>query len=388
MAGSHFTRPHTTSSSSPGNESRPATPTSTSHSNPHEMSKEDDNTTRQALLRASKPPAKDLFATLITANHILHYHNVVDGKPEDHPNPHCSSLIQTAYGHISVRSPQDPTTFYLSKSLAPALVSSRADIEHYNISDASPLSTDTNSTAPKGYIERYIHSEIYKKYPGVHSVVHSHAEAVLPFSISSTPLRPVFHMGGVMGGSPAVPVWDIAAHYKTSTDELHSLLVSSEQLGAALAAGFNAAPPDPSSGMMAKGVAKGYNIVKGLVTKQDSDFPSCPTVLMRGHGFTCVGTGIEEAVYRAVYTCTNARVQTTALLMQGTFNLGLVAEGLAAKKGEEGEAKGLKVEEIKYLSEREGGDAWKANSANTERPWRLWCEEVKAMGLYRNELLE
>lgn len=218
--------------------------------------------------------------------------------------------------------------------------------------------------------------------------MHSHTEAVLPFSISSTPLRPVFHMGGVMGGSPAVPVWDIAAHYKGSADEVQALLVGNEQLGAALAAGFNAAPPDPSSGMMAKGVAKGYNIVKGLVTKQDSDSPSSPTVLMRGHGFTCVGTQIEEAVYRAVYTATNARVQTTALLMQGTFNLGLVAEGLAGKKGEEGEAKGLKLEEIRYLSERECGDSWKALSANTERPWGLWCEEVKAGGLYKNELLE
>ena len=49
---------------------------------------------RSALLRASKPPSKELFSTLITANHILHYHDVVD-----------------AYGHISVRNPQDPNNF-------------------------------------------------------------------------------------------------------------------------------------------------------------------------------------------------------------------------------------------------------------------------------------
>lgn len=125
---------------------------------------------RSALLRASKPPSKDLFCTLITANHILHYHNVVD-----------------AYGHISVRNPQDPTTFFISKSLAPALVSCREDLEEYRISDASPVNED----APKGYAERFIHSEIYKKYKGVHSVVHGHPEVVLPFSISSIPLRPV-----------------------------------------------------------------------------------------------------------------------------------------------------------------------------------------------------
>ena len=56
-----------------------------------------------------------------------------------------------------------------------------------------------NPDAPKGYAERFIHSELYKKYKGVNSVVHAHNEAVLPFSISSVPLRPVFHMGGVMG---------------------------------------------------------------------------------------------------------------------------------------------------------------------------------------------
>lgn len=123
-----------------------------------------------ALLRASRPPTKDLFCTLITANHILHHHGVVD-----------------AYGHISVRNPQDPTTFFISKSLAPALVSSREDLEEYRISDASPVNED----APKGYAERFIHSEIYKKYKGVHSVIHGHPEVVLPFSISSIPLRPV-----------------------------------------------------------------------------------------------------------------------------------------------------------------------------------------------------
>ena len=55
--------------------------------------------------------------------------------------------------------------------------------------------------APKGYAERFIHSEIYKKYKGVNSVVHGHPEVVLPYSISSIPLRPVFHMSGVMGKS-------------------------------------------------------------------------------------------------------------------------------------------------------------------------------------------
>lgn len=105
---------------------------------------------------------------LITANHILHYHGIID-----------------AYGHLSVRNPTNPTSFLISKDLAPALVSRREDIEAYHISDASPLSSD----APKGYAERFIHSEIYKQYADVDVIIHSHNEAVLPFSITSVPVR-------------------------------------------------------------------------------------------------------------------------------------------------------------------------------------------------------
>jgi ribulose-5-phosphate 4-epimerase/fuculose-1-phosphate aldolase len=41
-------------------------------------------------------------------------------------------------------------------------------------------------TLPQAHIERYIHSEIYKQYPGVNSVIHSHASAVVPYTISGT----------------------------------------------------------------------------------------------------------------------------------------------------------------------------------------------------------
>ena len=39
----------------------------------------------------------------------------------------------------------------------------------------------------------------------------------------------------------------------------------------------------------------------------------CPLVLMRGHGSTVVGTSLRQAVYRAVYAETNARLQMEAL---------------------------------------------------------------------------
>lgn len=172
-----------------------------------------------------------------------------------------------------------------------------------------------------------------------------------------------------------VPVYDISNHYKGS-DSLHSLLVTNEHLGAALANGFHQATI----------TAKATNMIKSFAFSQPApeiDFPSNPTVLMRGHGFTCIGETIEQAVYRAIFTCTNARIQTTALLMQGSYNVGLVGERFGGGDKETGLAK---HEDIKYLNERECKDAWTANQANAERPWKLWCAEVAASALYRNEI--
>lgn len=281
----------------------------------------------------------------------------------------CLTNLFPAYGHISVRNPQNPSTFFVSKSLAPALVSCREDIEEYKVSDAIPVNPD----APKGYSERFIHSEIYKKYSDVHCVIHSHAEAVVPYSIASTPLRPVLHVGGTMGAQ--VPVYDIALHYRTS-DSVHSLLVVNEHLGAALAAGMN-----PSTTL-----GKTVNVIKNFVTSavpQEVAYPSNPTILMRGHGFTCVGDSVSDAVYRAVYTCTNARVQTTSLLMQGTFNIGRIGERFGAGEKDNSPAK---QEGILYLSDRECKDTRDGLKGSQERPWKLWCAEVEHASLYRNEL--
>lgn len=134
---------------------------------------------------------------LITANHILHYHNVLD-----------------AYGHISVRNPTNPSRFFLSYSLAPALISSTTDLIEYHISDASPV----NSTA-KGYSERFIHSEILKQYPSINSVVHSHSEAVLPYTVSGVPLQAAFHMAGFLG----LHLQSIASTQLTKSEALMSL---------------------------------------------------------------------------------------------------------------------------------------------------------------------
>ena len=76
-----------------------------------------------------------------------------------------------------------------------------SDILMYNIEDASPV--DPN--APAGFIELFIHSEIYKAFGDsdeVQSVVHMHAKEVLPFSVlpsKNLPFRAVNHLGSFLG---------------------------------------------------------------------------------------------------------------------------------------------------------------------------------------------
>lgn len=120
-----------------------------------------------------------LLSTLITANHILHYHNVLD-----------------AMGHISVRNPNTNTTFFIALQMGPAVVSSAQDIGEYLIEDGSPLEGTEG-----GYAERFIHSEILKRYPDVQSVVHSHSEDVLPYTVlrGGAEPEPVYHMAGFLG---------------------------------------------------------------------------------------------------------------------------------------------------------------------------------------------
>lgn len=146
------------------------------------------------LTTASTPIPSSFFATLITANHILAQRSIVDG-----------------FGHVSARSPRDPTTFYLSANCAPALVSSRADIVEYRVEDASAVAPD----APRGYLERFIHSEIYKRFPEVMSVVHAHAEETVAFGVAGVPLRALWHMSGVMGTYPRYGLY-----YGSYTDDI------------------------------------------------------------------------------------------------------------------------------------------------------------------------
>ena len=120
---------------------------------------------------------------LVTASHILADQGVLDGL-----------------GHVSVRHPDNPQRYLMSRSLAPALVTP-ADIMEYDL--------DSNAIDRQGrslFLERFIHGETYKARPDVFAVIHSHSPTVIPFSISQTQLQPVFNGAAFL--SPSAPVFD------------------------------------------------------------------------------------------------------------------------------------------------------------------------------------
>ena len=224
--------------------------------------------------------SRALIEDLVAASRILAQHEVLD-----------------AYGHVSARSDKKPSHFIMSRSLAPALVTAKDLMEHDT--ESEPVKDKR-----KGFLERYIHGEIYRARPEVMAVVHSHSPSVIPFGVTRSKLRPIYHMGSFLWSG--TPVFDIR-----KVREENDLLIRDIPLGKALA---------------------------GTLGK-------CNCVLMRGHGMTVIGDSVPEAVFRAIYTEMNARLQLQATQLEGP---------------------------IEFLSEEEGRRSSTANRGTLERPWELW----------------
>jgi len=233
--------------------------------------------------------------------------------------------VLDAYGHLSVRHPSNPEIFIMSRYIAPGTISSDADLIQYNVSDASPV----DANAAPGYSERCIHSEVLKKFPEVQAVIHSHSEAVVPYTISGVPMRACYHMAGFLGTK--TPVYDIGKYYQP--DDRKDMLVRNVRLGAALASYF--------------------------ASVKSSESPDHAVVLMRGHGFTVQGSSIEDVVLRAVYTQQNASILTTALTTRAAF----FCAGMGDSAREE-------LPDVHYLSEEETKGSTEMTRWSAMRPWR------------------
>src|SRR5262245_153284 len=113
---------------------------------------------------------------LVQANHILAREGVND-----------------AFGHVSARHPERRDRFLISCSRAPEQVA------HADIMEVTMDGTVVDAAGRKPYNERFIHSAIFAARPDVQSIVHNHSYAVIPFAASRTPLRPMFHVAGMIG---------------------------------------------------------------------------------------------------------------------------------------------------------------------------------------------
>jgi ribulose-5-phosphate 4-epimerase/fuculose-1-phosphate aldolase len=202
----------------------------------------------QAPASATSAPDPKLIEDLVYANRILYDQGVVD-----------------AFGHVSARDDKDPNRFLLARSVAPALVTA-SDILEFD-RNGEPIDARGRTV----YLERFIHAAIYRARPDVKAIVHSHSPAVIPFGVTGTILRPIYHMSAFLGaGAPVFEIRDAAG--------MTNMLITNNKLGDALA----------------------KSLGDGAV------------VLMRGHGSVAVGDSIPQVVHRAIYTEVNARLQAEA----------------------------------------------------------------------------
>jgi HCOMODA/2-hydroxy-3-carboxy-muconic semialdehyde decarboxylase len=230
----------------------------------------------------------DLIADLAAASRILAAQGVVDG-----------------FGHVSMRHPSSPGRYLMARSIAPARVTPD-DIIEYDL-ESNPIDAKGRSS----FLERFIHGEIYKARPDIMSVVHSHSPSVVPFGLVGVPMQAMFHSAAFIAAG--VPVFDISRKFG-ATD------------------------------MLVSDGAKGVALAEALGRKD--------IVLMRAHGSVACGPTLQAAVFRAVYTEVNARIQHWTLALAG-------GKPPAA------------------LDEEEGRLADRINHTAGLRAWDLWRSQVK-----------
>lgn len=139
--------------------------------------------------------------------------------------------ILDAYGHVSVRHPEDPQRFLLSRARSP---------ENVEIDDVLEFDLNGEALDPQPgvalYIERYIHAALYEARPEVNAVCHNHTLSILPFSIStSTKLSRTINASKLFG--EGVPIWDIADEFGTDTDMLVRRIEQGRSLAKAVGGG-------------------------------------------------------------------------------------------------------------------------------------------------------
>src|SRR5262249_58373385 len=101
-----------------------------------------------------------IFRDLVIANRILATEEVVD-----------------AYGHVSIRHPNNPNHFLIARSLAPDLVTAN-DIVELGL-DGQPAGNEKRTL----YLERFVHAAIFEARPEVMAVGDPPPPEIPPFRL-------------------------------------------------------------------------------------------------------------------------------------------------------------------------------------------------------------
>jgi ribulose-5-phosphate 4-epimerase/fuculose-1-phosphate aldolase len=274
--------------------------------------------------------ARHSLARLITSFHILHHHNILNEA-----------------GTISIRNPSNPATFITSNHSAIS-VSSPADLSELYVNDGSPVQRAVGrvSYPPSHHSnsEIYIHSCLYAKYPGVHSIVHSPAVDFIVYSLcdaKGSMSRAVFNRAGFV--DEYNPTFD-PTQFRSSLPATHplSLQIDHPILGNALAESL---------------------ITSTNGVSDEQSIPEHGVAFIRGNGAVIWNDRLEEAVFKAISLQRNAAIQTAAMLQRADSQL-----------------------EITYLTPTEAAHCHRASKEAVLSAWGAWATEVLRTPLYRNDL--
>ncbi|MFH1488071.1 MAG: class II aldolase/adducin family protein [Pseudomonadota bacterium] len=194
--------------------------------------------------------ATEAVEQLVLANRILAYEKIFD-----------------YLGHVTVRNPENPKAFFISRSLAPEQVTER------DILEVDFEGNVLTRTTQKPYSERIIHGAIYKARPDVHAVIHAHPQPLVILSVTDIPVRIINHSASVF--YEGVPVYD---EYDLKSSN--------------------------SSGMLVRSGEEGERVARTLGKSRG--------MLMRGHGCNVVGQTVPHAVQAAIALRDNVVMQLEA----------------------------------------------------------------------------
>ena len=181
--------------------------------------------------------------------------------------------IVDAFGHVTVRNPENPDTFFISWATSPEFVT----IDDLQLCDFE--GNIQNQDPRPAYGERILHARIYKARPDINAVCHGHPDSLMHFICSDIPYTPVGNGAALFpDGVPLLTEWD------------------------------------PESGRGISTVSAGDSLANTLAHRR--------AVLIDGHGIVAV----EDCVEKLVVVCST--LKSTAELLSRMLQIGATPQSV------------------------------------------------------------